>query len=167
MRRALALVVILLLSEISTQATDRQEQVVAALGDHARFLQTLVREPPPLPPRHVSPATRVAVWAEVLAERPSSFRALSITLAALSGLDSCTTSFALKNGHEGNPMLAPIAGNPVALLVAKSAVAAGTVYVTGRLWKRNRAEAIVVMVAANVVTASVVAHNASLIGARR
>ena len=32
MRRALALVVILLLSEISTQATDRQEQVVAALG---------------------------------------------------------------------------------------------------------------------------------------
>ena len=158
MRRTLALVVIFFLSQISAQAADTQEKIVAALNDTGRFLNTLVREPPPLLPGHVSPATQVA-WS---VERPSSFPALSMTFQALSGLDWYTTSRALQNGREANPVLAPIAGHPVALLVAKSAAAAATVYLAERLWKRNHAAAIVVMVAANVVTASVVAHNASL-----
>ncbi len=158
MRRALALLVVFFLSQISAQAADTQEKVVAALTDTGHFLHTLVREPPPLLLGSVSPAAQVA-WS---VERPSSFPALSMTFQVLSGLDWYTTSRALKNGHEANAVLAPIAGHPVALLAAKSAVAAATVYVAERLWKRNHAAAIVVMVAANIVTASAVAHNASL-----
>jgi hypothetical protein len=163
MRRALALVAVFFLSQISAQAADTTEKVVAALNDTGQFLHTLVREPPPLLPGSVSPAAQVA-WS---VERPSSFPVLSMTFQALSGLDWYTTSRALKNGREANPMLAPIAGYPVALLAAKSAAAAATVYVAERLWKRNHAAAIAVMIAADVVTASAVAHNASLSRALR
>ena len=106
MRRALALVAVFFLSQISAQAADTQEKVVAALTDTGRFLHTLVREPPPLLLGPASPTAQVA-WS---VERPSSFPALSMTFQVLSGLDWYTTSRALRSGREANPILAPIAG---------------------------------------------------------
>lgn len=157
MRAVLVLTVVLVLSANDSQANP-PEKFVAALTSTSRFLQTLVRVPPLFVPNVDRPSPQVA-WS---IERPSSFPALSLTYQTLSGLDWYTTTRALTRGRESNPLLEPIARHPVALLAAKSAGAAATIYLAERLWKRNRLAAIGVMVAANAATAIVISHNAAV-----
>ena len=61
-------------------------------------------------------------------------------------------------------MMAPIAGTPVALWIAKGGVTVASIYVAERLWKQHqRTKAIVMMIASNGIMAIVAAHNASVI----
>lgn len=100
-------------------------------------------------------------------EPPASFRALSISYVALNGADAVTTIRALNNRHlEGNPLVAPLASNPPALIAVKAASSVAAVYMAERLWKRNRRAAVVTMVALNALMSSVVVRNAA-IGGRR
>jgi uncharacterized protein DUF5658 len=85
---------------------------------------------------------------------------LYISAATLQMLDVHSTHRALSSGYtEGNPMMAGIASNTAAFVAVKAATAATTIWVSEKLRKRNRAAAIGLMVAVNVATATVVAHN--------
>jgi hypothetical protein len=55
-----------------------------------------------------------------------------------------------------------LAAHPGVLIAAKAGVAAGTVYLSERLWKKNRAAAVVLMVALNGAYAAIVANNHGL-----
>jgi len=61
--------------------------------------------------------------------------------------------------REANPTASPFAGNTGALIGLKTATTASSIFFAERLWKKNKMGAIVSMVAANAVTAMVVAHN--------
>lgn len=85
---------------------------------------------------------------------------LYIASAALQMMDVHSTRRAMAFGHtEGNPIMAGIASNTAAFVTVKAATAATAILVSERLRKRNRVAAIGLMVAVNVATATVVAHN--------
>jgi hypothetical protein len=85
---------------------------------------------------------------------------LYISAATLQMLDVHSTRRALSAGYtEGNPMMAGIAANTPTFVAVKAATAATTIWVSEKLRKRSRAAAIGLMVAVNVATATVVAHN--------
>ena len=50
-------------------------------------------------------------------------------------------------------------GSPAAFVAAKIGMTAGIYYVSERLWKRNKAAAIVTMAALNSTYGAIVAHN--------
>jgi hypothetical protein len=63
-------------------------------------------------------------------------------------------------GHaEGNPLMSGIASNTTAFVAVKAATATGVILLSEKLRKRNRAAALGLMVAVNVATAAIVAHN--------
>ena len=97
-------------------------------------------------------------------KRPSSLIPMYASFAALQGLDYHSTTKALSSGvgQEGNPVMGAVVGNKGAFLALKAASTAGVVLVGEKLWKKNRAGAIVFMAIANGVMASVVAHNYSV-----
>jgi hypothetical protein len=95
---------------------------------------------------------------------PGGSRGLLIPLyfssAALQMMDVHSTRRAISAGHaEGNPFMAGLASNTTAFVAVKAATATGVIFVSERLRKRNRAAAIGLMVAINVATAAIVAHN--------
>jgi hypothetical protein len=98
-------------------------------------------------------------------KRPSSLIPMYASFAALQGLDYHSTTKALSSGvgKEGNPVMGAVVGNKGAFLALKAASTAGVVLVGEKLWKKNRAGAIVFMAIANGVMASVVAHNYSVV----
>lgn len=106
---------------------------------------------PAAPPRLLPPATP---------RRPAPLVPLYLSFAGLQSLDAITTLRALDNGHqERNPVVGWLAQHPGALVAAKAGVAAGTVYLSERLWKKNRTAAVVLMVALNGAYAAIVANN--------
>ena len=75
-------------------------------------------------------------------------------------MDAITTMSALSKGaREVNPVLGGVAGNPGGLIAAKAAATAGTIYLTEKVWKKNRPAAIALLAALNSVTAVVVTNN--------
>jgi hypothetical protein len=64
-----------------------------------------------------------------------------------------------RGAREANPLMQGAASNGGTLLAVKAGVAAGSIFVAEKLWRRNRAGAIATMVALNVVTAAIAAHN--------
>ena len=94
------------------------------------------------------------------AKRPIILPALYVSLGAVQAWDVYSTSAALKAGAiEGNPLVAPIAGNSAGMIALKVGTAATTVFFAERLWKKNRAGAIVMMAAINGATAAVAMRN--------
>lgn len=92
--------------------------------------------------------------------RPGLLPALYATNVALQALDAHSTWTALGHGaREANPLMQGVAGNRTALLAVKAGAAAGTIYFAEKMWRRNRAGAIAMMVVVNGVTAAIVAHN--------
>ena len=76
-----------------------------------------------------------------------------------------STLEALKHGgREANPVVAPFASNAGALYSLKVATTAGTIWAAEKLWKRNRAAAIVTMFAVNAGYAWVAHHNYQIAG---
>jgi hypothetical protein len=92
--------------------------------------------------------------------RPAALPALYASLAGLNALDVYSTSRALDNGaREVNPLAAPAAGHAGMSLAIKAASAVTSIYFAEKLWKKNRAGAVVTMIVVNAATAAVVAHN--------
>jgi hypothetical protein len=93
--------------------------------------------------------------------RPSLLPALYASQIALQVLDAHSTSKALGRGaHEANPLMKGVVGNRGAMMAVKAGVAAGTIFLAERMWKRgNRVGAIATMLVVNGVTGAVVANN--------
>ena len=93
--------------------------------------------------------------------RPTVLPALYVAQGALQAMDMHSTLQATSRGaHEANPVMQGVVNNKGAMLAVKAGVAAGTILISERLWKKgNRTGAIVSMIIANSVTAIVVAHN--------
>jgi hypothetical protein len=99
------------------------------------------------------------------ATRPLVLPALYVMQGALQALDVRSTFTAISLGaHEANPAMQPFARNAGAMLAVKAGVAAGTIWMSEKMWRNgNRAGAIVSMVVANSISAVVVAHNYRLV----
>jgi len=95
------------------------------------------------------------------AKRPLALPALYAAQAALQALDAHSTYAALnRGGVEANPLMKGVVGNKGAMMAVKAGVAASTIWMAERMWKKgNRAGAIATMLIANGVTAAVVANN--------
>jgi len=94
-------------------------------------------------------------------KRPSLLPAMYATQIALQALDVHSTYSAINRGAiEANPLMKGVVGNKGAMLAVKAGVAASTIFLAEKMWKRgNRVGAIATMLVANGVTAFVVSHN--------
>src|SRR5688500_16620429 len=82
--------------------------------------------------------------------RPPSLIPLYVSFGALQVLDPHSTSRALDRGAvEANPVMKPFAGNGAGLLAVKAAGTAGVIYVSEKMWKKNKVAAVIFMVASN------------------
>jgi hypothetical protein len=85
---------------------------------------------------------------------------LWVSFAALQALDMQSTFKGLQTGgREANPVAGTFIGSGVGFASMKIATAGAVIYLTNRVQKRNRAAAIVTMVALDSAYAFVVAHN--------
>lgn len=97
--------------------------------------------------------------------------ALYVTLGVVQGADLYTTSKALQSGaREANPIMG-LMNTPAKAIALKAVTTAGIIYLTEKLWKKNRVAAVVLLAAVNGFTASVAVHNsrvtAGMAAARR
>jgi hypothetical protein len=135
------------------QAPDGSRTIAAGLEVRAAHPEGETRK---LDLNNVKPATQ---------GRPAALTTLYVSFGLLSGLDFYTTLRGTRAGAtEGNPVMAPIAGNPAALLAVRAGGSAAAIYFAERLRKRNRAAAIAAMAVTNGVLAAIVAHNARVLG---
>ena len=82
------------------------------------------------------------------------------SFAVLQALDAHSTIRAVEAGHdETNPVVSSVSGSPEAIIGLKAAATVATIVAAEKLWRRNRAAAIGLMVAVNVTYAIVVARN--------
>jgi hypothetical protein len=94
------------------------------------------------------------------ARRPSPLLPLYVQYAGLQVLDVHSTRLAVDAGHsEGNPLMAPLVSKPAALVAVKAGAAFSTIYLTEKLWKKNRVAAVAFMVGVNSAYAIVAARN--------
>lgn len=93
--------------------------------------------------------------------RPLLLPALYASQIALQALDAHSTYTAINRGaHEANPLMQGIVKNKGAMMAVKAGVAASTILLAEKMWKRgNRVGAIATMLVVNGVTAAVVANN--------
>jgi hypothetical protein len=148
-RRTAALTLVLLaFDSASAFAADQQTAtdppaIVSAVSDAARNTVPSLDLPGPVQPQ----------------KRPAAMPILYGTYATLQVMDVISTRKAIAAGsHEANPVMS--AGSMGTMLAVKAAGGAATVYFAERAWKRNRAAAIVLMIAVNGATAAIAAHNA-------
>ena len=93
-------------------------------------------------------------------ERPKALVPLYASFGALQVFDMRSTWSALDSGSvEANPLLKGVVGNRLGLIAVKGAGAAAVVAVSERLYKKNRAAAVILMVVSNSAMACVVEHN--------
>lgn len=91
-------------------------------------------------------------------QRPTALLPLYVSQIALHGLDLHSTLSALARGHrEANPLFNDATAGR--LIGAKMASSALSVYLSERLWKKNRVASIVVVTGVNVALAAIVANN--------
>jgi len=95
--------------------------------------------------------------------RPRLLPALYAVTVVTQLLDAHSTMSALGRGaREVNPVMQGVASNGTTLVAVKMGAAVGTVFIAEKLWRRNRAAAVALMVAVNVATAGIAAHNYSV-----
>jgi hypothetical protein len=93
-------------------------------------------------------------------KRPPALPLLYATLGVMQVWDIYSTSAALHGGaKESNPAAAPFARNTGSMVGLKAATTASTIFFAERLWKTNKAGAVVMMVGINSATAAVSMHN--------
>ncbi len=94
-------------------------------------------------------------------KRPMLLPAMYAAQVALQALDAHSTYAAInRGGVEANPLMKGVVQNKGAMMAVKAGVAASTIWIAERMWKRgNRVGAIATMLIANGVTAAVVANN--------
>ena len=92
--------------------------------------------------------------------RPPLLLPLYATYGALQALDVVSTQKALANGaYEANPLLRGLSDKAAGTLAVKAGVTAGTIYLSERLWRKNRVAAVALMAVLNGAYASIVAWN--------
>jgi hypothetical protein len=92
--------------------------------------------------------------------RPAALVPLYASFVTLQVLDVHSTSSALGRGAvEGNPLMKGLAANEVGLLAIKAAGSAGVILASERMWKRNKAAAVIFMIVSNSAMGWVVQHN--------
>jgi hypothetical protein len=105
-------------------------------------------------------AGQINLW--TLSQEPKRPRMLPVlygTYATLQAFDIVTTRRAIKAGaREVNPLMN--SGHVGTMIAVKAATGVSTMYITEKMWKKNRAGAVILMAAINGATAAVVAHNA-------
>jgi hypothetical protein len=100
------------------------------------------------------------LWVHAEPRRPTVLPWFYGTYVTLQALDVWTTTRSVAAGaREVNPAVGPFSKNYLALTAMKAATTSATIYFADRLWRRNRAGAIVVMAVLNGVSAAVVIHN--------
>jgi hypothetical protein len=118
----------------------------------------------------LSLATLLAAVSPVAAQdeapkRPALLMPLYAGHIALQGADLHSTFSALDHGLvEGNPLLRD--GNRAKMIGAKLAASTTAIFITEKLWKKNRVAAISVMLVSNTALSLVVANNYRLKAAR-
>lgn len=101
----------------------------------------------------------------VAQKRPAVLLGLYTSFVALQIGDAVSTFKALDaGGVEANPMMKGIASNKGAMFAMKASASLGTIYLTEKLWKKNRVAAVATMVIMNGAYAAIVTHNAKLAG---
>ena len=92
--------------------------------------------------------------------RPRALVPLYVSFASLQVLDAHATTLALGNGGvEANPVMRGVVSSPAGMLAVKAAGTAGVFWASERMWKRNKAAAVVFLIAANSAMGWVVQHN--------
>ncbi len=92
--------------------------------------------------------------------RPKPLLFLYGSIGALQVLDAQSTFRALDAGaREANPLMRAVVQNRVVFVALKAGVAASAIVVAEKMWRRNRAGAIALMIAINAANAAVVVHN--------
>jgi hypothetical protein len=92
--------------------------------------------------------------------RPAMLPALYATLGAMQALDVYSTRRAMGAGaYEANPLMRKASGNTGAMLAAKAASTAATVFFAERAWKKNKKGAVILMLAVNGAMAAVNVRN--------
>ena len=118
-------------------------------------------EPAAKPPALTAQAERAAAATiQQPGRRPPALIPLYASFVTLELLDAHSTSLALANGGvEANPAIRGVTDNSAAMIAMKAAGSAGLIFASEKIWKKNRAAAVVLMIATNSAMAWVVAHN--------
>jgi hypothetical protein len=96
--------------------------------------------------------------------RPAALPLLYAGLVGLQAYDVYSTRTALGRGaSEANPLMGGVAGNTAGLVVAKAVSTAGIIFISERLWKKNRVAAILTVAVANGIMAGVAMNNARVL----
>ena len=96
-------------------------------------------------------------------KRPAALVPLDVTFAALQALDVHSTLRARAyGGREGNPVVAGLVNRPALFIALKGTTAASLIYLTEKLWKRNRTAAVLTMIGVNCGYGMVAWHNYSI-----
>ena len=106
----------------------------------------------------VAPTAAVAAaWKQEAKPSSGAIRALFVSYGAIQALDMASTMKARNLGAlEVNPVMQGSYGKGIAV---KAALGAATMLAVRSIEKKNKKAAILTMIAANVATAAVVAHN--------
>jgi hypothetical protein len=113
------------------------------------------------PPNPLDRAPRMDVTGT--RSRPLALPVLYATLGVLQGMDFYTTQKGMALGaHETNGLIRN--GNSGTTMALKAASMATTIFIAEKMWKKNKAGAVALMVATNVMFGAVVANNARVIG---
>jgi hypothetical protein len=112
---------------------------------------------------------RIASNVPAPASRGAALPILYASYGALQAFDGFSTLEGIRNGAvEGNSLMTGTVQQPASVWAIKAATAGAAIGVAEKLWRSNRrAQAIVVMVAANSVMATVAARNASVLRNQR
>jgi hypothetical protein len=130
-------------------------------------VQTTASELPELTVRMMVPAgglwqTPVRVGS---ASRGPVLPAMYVSLIGLQAYDGYSTTQGLSHGAvESNSFMSAVVNHPASLWAVKGGAAFASIYMAERLWRQHRrGQAIALMVATNVVMASVAVSNASIL----
>lgn len=112
-------------------------------------------------------AQPVRAEADRAAARPAALVPLYLSFTALQALDAHSTLTAVGNGaRETNPVVRSTMTMPAGMVALKAGTAVGVVFLTEKLWKRNRTAAVLTMIALNSAYATIAAHNYATAGRR-
>lgn len=116
--------------------------------------------PPDISRFVAAPASDVTPALPARNRRGALFTSLAASFITLQALDVHSTLLAIDRGAgEVNPMMAPFASRPAALIAVKAGAAGGILFMIDRIHTRNRLAGVVMMAAANSAYATVVANN--------
>ena len=166
--RVLSVVVAALCMLAAGRPASAQEAVPARLHLQAIHFTSAPPRVPPLRLQIAAPAQMPAI----VERRPDSnhkglLSALYATTVVMQGLDVHSTLMAFDAGAvEGNPIMGGVTRNVGTFVATKAAVAAGVIFMSQRIAKKNKVAAIITLVAVNSAYAAIVAHNYRLANGR-